>query len=271
MSGPRRALVLAYDGTDFLGWQVQPTGRTVQGVVEAALGEVLGAPVRVQGSGRTDAGVHARAQVAHFDDPAGLPLERLHGALAAALPDDVRPVALLPVADDFHALHDARRKTYVYRLHLSRSRGGQRTVERSLPPLRRRDHLAVREGLDLAAMRAAAARLVGTHDFTTFSKAMPEGRGTVKTLEALRVLRGPRSLALLATGDGFLYGMVRLLAGLLVEVGRGRVAVDAVPALLEARDRAAAPASLPARGLCLGWVDHGARLPRSKVREGLVS
>ena len=252
----RRALVLSYDGTDFAGWQVQPDRRTVQGDLEAALSRLWERPVRIQGAGRTDAGVHALAQVAHLDDPLGWPAERLAGALNASLAPDLRVRAVHEVADDFHALGDARRKTYVYQCRRVAVAGGRRAVEAAVPPLLRRTHLGVPADLDLGAMRRAAAALVGTHDFVAFSKAMPAGRGTVKRLEALRVLaRGP-SLALVASGEGFLYGMCRLLAGLLLEVGRGRLEPAAAAELLAARDRERVPASLPARGLLLARVDY---------------
>lgn len=251
--------MLSYDGGAYAGWQVQVDTPTVQGALQEALGSVLGEPVRVVGAGRTDAGVHALGQVAHFDDPRGWPAERLVGALNSALPADVRVVGAPEVPAGFHALGDAADKTYAYSLHLSSAAGGRRAVEASVPPLRRRTHLAVRRDLDLSAMRAAAARLVGRRDWTTLSKAMPDGRDTVKTVRAVRLLRGPSSLSVVVTGEGFLYGMVRLLVGLLLDVGAGRRRAGDVEALLEARDRSRAPASLPAHGLCLWMV----RYPRA--------
>lgn len=269
----RRCLTLAYDGAQFSGWAVQPGRRTVQGVTQAALGEVLGqgGPVPIQGSGRTDAGVHALGQVAHFDDPKALPLERLAGALAGVLPPDIRPVGLVPAPADFHARHSVRRKTYVYQLHLSRAAGGARAVQRSIPPHRRGTHLAVSASLDVTAMRRAARQLVGQHDFTTFSKAMPESRGTVRTVSALRILRAGQGLRLIVTGDGFLYGMVRLLSAALVEVGRGGIPADSIGDLLDAADRSLAPASLPGHALFLWRVDYE-RDPRGGARrQGLLS
>jgi len=257
MSGsPRRLLRVAYDGAEFAGWQLQRERRTVQGELERALGELFGEPVRVHGAGRTDAGVHALAQAAHFDDPRGLPLARLRGALNAGLPASIRVGELRAVPADFHALHDAVGKTYVYLLHLSREPGGQRAVERSVPPVRRRCFHAVRADLDLRAMRAAARQLEGRHDFTVLSKVMPAERSTVKSVRRVRVLRIPRGLALVFHGEGFLYGMVRLASGLLVEVGRGRRRAQDVPELLASLDRAQAPASLPGHALFLGRVRY---------------
>jgi len=256
VSARRRRLTLAYDGTDFAGWQVQPDQRTVQGTVEAALASLLGQPLRVHGSGRTDAGVHALGQVAHFDDPEGWALERLRSALNATLPADVRVLAAAEAAPDFHALHSSRRKSYVYQFWPSTRRGGKRTLAGSVPPLLRRTHHACRADLDLAAMRRAAAQLCGTLDFTTLSKAMPAGRTMVKRVDSVRVLPSRHQLRLVVTGEGFLYGMVRLMAGLLLAVGAGERAAGDVAPLIAARDRSLAPASLPALGLLLWKVDY---------------
>lgn len=255
----RVRLVVGYDGTDFAGWQVQPGGaRTVQGELERAVESVTRAPVRVTGSGRTDAGVHAFAQNAHFDDPRGLEPTAWLGALNARLPPDVRVRAVSAAAPDFHALHSAVGKTYVYQLHLSDAPGGQGAVEASVPPWRRRGFCAVRASIDVDAMRRAARHLVGTHDFTALSKVMEEGRSTTKTLRAVRVLGVPRGLRLVVSGDGFLYGMVRLVAGLLVDVGAGRVHPDDVPARLASGRRDRRSPSMPARGLFLWRVAYPA-------------
>lgn len=249
-------MTIAYDGGAYAGWQLQPDRPTVQGRLEQALEQLLGSPVRVTGSGRTDAGVHALGQVAHFDDPAGTPLQRLQGGINGLLPPDIRVRELLEVPEDFHALYSARDKTYVYQLHLPGPGGGRRQRGAALTPMRRRTFHVVRSPLDVHAMRAAAARLHGRHDFTTFSKAMPEGRTTVKQLDALRVLHVPHGLRIVATADGFLYGMVRLMAGLLLDVGRGRVDPEEVPRMLTDADRSVASPSLPAHGLILCWVRY---------------
>ena len=257
-AGPsrRRALRLAYDGTRYSGWQVQPGQLTVQGELEAALSRLCDAPIRVAGAGRTDAGVHAVGQVAHFDDPRGVPVERLARALNTLLPEDVRVLGAAAVPADFHARHEARDKTYVYQLHLP---GGPRQPpgRAELPPHRRLTWHAVGAQLDVAAMRAAAAALVGRRDFLALSRRMDDGRTTERTLHALRVLRAARGLRVVATADGFLYGMMRLMSGLLVDVGRGRRAARDVPALLAAADRTRSPPSLPPQGLCLLRVRYG--------------
>lgn len=251
----RLRLVVGYDGTDFAGWQVQQGARTVQGALEEAFASIAAAPARVTGSGRTDAGVHALAQVAHVDDVRGLPPVQWLGALNARLPADVRVRAVTAAAPDFHALHTAVGKTYVYQLHLSDVPGGQGAVEASVPPWRRHAFWAVRDTIDVDAMRRAARHLVGTHDFTALSKVMEAGRTTTKTLRSVRVLRVPRGLRIVVHGDGFLYGMVRLIAGLLVDVGFGRVDPDEVPERLAAGRRDRRSPSAPARGLFL-WRVH---------------
>lgn len=257
MSAPSRlALLVAYDGAPYSGWQLQPGRPTVQGELEGALRGLLGAALRVHGSGRTDAGVHALGQVAHVDLPARFPAARLAAALNARLPPAIRVRAARVVPPDFHALHSALRKTYAYRFHLSHAPGGRAAVEADLPPARRGAFHPVPARLDLRAMREAAARLRGTHDFQALSRAMPAGRSTVKTLMALRLLRGSRSLLVLASGDGFLYGMVRLLAGGLLDVGLGRCTPDRLAEILASRDRALQPTSLPAHALCLLRVDY---------------
>jgi tRNA pseudouridine38-40 synthase len=253
----RRRLTVAYDGTDFRGWQVQPGRRTVQGCLEDALARVVGAPVRVVGAGRTDAGVHALAQVAHFDDPGSLAPERLMAALNARLPPDVRVRDVREADPGFHALGSARDETYVYQLHLVARGAGPGHPSTGLPPLRRRTFHAIAADADVAAMRSAARLLCGRHDFTALSKAMPPGRNPVKTVTALRVLRIPHGLRLVATADGFLYGMMRLLSGLLVQVGAGRRRPEDVLGLLAAADRSRAPPSLPAHGLLLLRVRYG--------------
>lgn len=217
----RYRLDLAYLGTRFAGWQVQEGARTVQGDLEAALASVLGAPVRVHGAGRTDAGVHARGQVAHVDLPAGAPALPPRGLLRAVntrLAEDVRVTAAAEAPAEFHARFSASGKLYAYRL-------------------RRADLLDPFEGqwealtpgpLDVAAMREAAALLVGRRDFAPFSVVGSNPATTVRTLRRLEVIEEGTLLRVEAEGDGFLRGMVRRLVGTLLEVGRGRTPADRV-------------------------------------------
>lgn len=239
-------LVLAYDGTEFHGWQRQPGLRTVQGEVERAARSVFGRCVPVTASGRTDAGVHALGQSVHFVVRTRLDAATIARAVDAYLPEDVAVRAAAEERAGFHARRDARRKSYVYHF----------LVDSARDPLWRRYTYFVRRPLDLAAMRAAAAALVGRRDFRSFVKGPPPGGDAVRHLMALRVLRWRRGVRLVATADGFLQHQVRALAGALLLAGRGRLDPDDVERILAAKDRRMAPPALPARGLLLWRVDY---------------
>jgi tRNA pseudouridine38-40 synthase len=243
-------MTLAYDGTDFSGWQVQPDKRTVQGEVETGLQHLAGAVVHLHSCGRTDAGVHARAQVAHFDLAAPWKTPgKIGQALNARLPDSIRVLTVRRARPGFHARYDAQGKQYRYSIW-------------NAPvacPLHRRQTLHVWRPLDVAAMRQAAALLEGQHDFASFS-ANPgrEISGTVRTLWQLAVRQQGPLLTLAVVGDGFLYKMVRSLAGHLIRVGLGAVAADETHAILAARVRTARVETAPPHGLCLWTIYYGA-------------
>lgn len=252
----RLKLELAYLGTFFEGWQVQAPReggerpRTVQGVLEDALKGVFqagsGADLRAHGAGRTDSGVHADAQVAHVDLPPGAPLlpsKKIPVALNSKLPWDVRILSASEASSDFHARHSATGKVYVYRLR----RGAL------LHPHRGLVEALAGEPLDAGAMRAAAARLVGTRDFAPFSITGSDPGTTVRTLRRLDVEEDGSLLAITAEGDGFLRGMVRRLVGTLRDAGRGRIRPE------EAADRPGPTAE--ARGLTLARVFYPAEPP----------
>jgi tRNA pseudouridine38-40 synthase len=245
---PRRnfLLRLAYDGTDFLGWQRLPgaapgRGRSVQGDVEACLGSVLGAPpaIEVAGAGRTDAGVHAEGQAASFHAFTDLSCSVLKDALNAEFPPDLACTACDEVDPRFHARLHASSKIYRYRLLASGTPD----------PFLRRYSLHVREKLDLAAMSAAAAALVGERDFRAVSNA--KGEDTRRRLDEARVEESGRMIDLVFVGPGFIYNQVRIMAALVLEAGKGAIAPELVPAILAGRDRAAAPGALGPFGLCL--------------------
>ncbi len=247
--GRRYRMTVAYDGTGLSGWQAQPDQPTVQGTMEAALKQLTGETVRVHSCGRTDTGVHARAQVAHFDLAQPWDSGVLQKGLNAVLPDAIRVPELRRAAADFHARYDARGKEYRYFIWNS-------PVE---CPLHRRQAVHIRPPLDLGAMRRAAAMLEGTHDFAAFS-ANPhrEIEGTVRTLWRLTVSRRGKLVMVSATGDGFLYKMVRSLAGHLLRVGQGKVSVEETRAILDSRVRTARVETAPAHGLCLWKIHYGA-------------
>jgi tRNA pseudouridine38-40 synthase len=236
-------LTLAYDGTTLVGWQRQAEGESVQGLLEDVLAKFEGAPVSVHGAGRTDAGVHARGQVASVRVTFGHPAETLVRALNAQLPGSVRVLAVDEAPDDFHARFSATEKRYEY---LIRNAAVVLPFERAYVW-----HLPDR--LDVEAMRAAAAHLVGTHDFATFQSVGTTVVNSVRTITHSDVVRRDAGglLAYEVTGTGFLRHMVRAIAGTLVDVGRGQRAAASMPALLEGRNRARAGATAPPHGLFL--------------------
>jgi len=240
----RFRVTLEYDGTDFSGFQLQPNGRSVQGVLEAALHQITRETRRVIPAGRTDAGVHARGQVAHFDCDTRLSPNDLQRGLNAVLPRDVAVLALEPAAPDFDARRDARAKLYVYRI-----------LNRPEPsPLRARSHLHLRAPLDLAAMAEAAKSLLGSHDFSAFRGApggVPEDESPRRSLDRLEIVPSGDELAIEARGRSFLRHMVRNIAGTLIEVGQRRRPPGEVAEVLESRERARAGPTAAAHGLCL--------------------
>ncbi|WP_419785918.1 tRNA pseudouridine(38-40) synthase TruA [Pseudodesulfovibrio sp.] len=240
---PRVKLVIAYEGTDFSGWQLQARDRTVQGELEGALARLVGVPVRAHGSGRTDAGVHAMGQVVHFDcaeDRMGLPWRR---ALNALLPPDVRVLDAEPVSDDFHARYSAEYKTYEYVLW--------HEAGYCLP--QRRRFVWNCGPVDFTAMEAAAALLVGEHDFSAFQNVGTPVKSTVRTIFDLsrHAASDPRESVWRFTANGFLKQMVRNIMGCLVACGRGFLPVLQVRQILDSGDRSKAPATAPPQGLSL--------------------
>jgi tRNA pseudouridine38-40 synthase len=241
-------LDLEYDGTNYHGWQVQPNASTIQEKLEDALHPILGERVRVVGAGRTDAGVHALGQVAHFRTESGREVEALFRGVNSLLPEDIVAKGVRETPSEFHARKSALRKRYEYWILNDPTRSA----------LYHRFLWHVRVGLDLPKMRRATACLVGEHDFASFQAAGGEpGRSTVRHLHLLEIREyGNGILRIAAEGNAFLRGMVRILAGTLVDVGRGRIPEEDVPAILEARDRTAAGRTAPGRGLFLNWVRY---------------
>jgi tRNA pseudouridine38-40 synthase len=234
-------VVVAYDGTDFSGWQRQPGMRTVQGCLEDALREMTGEDVFVRGAGRTDAGVHANGQVASFPLVARIPPRGLLKGLNSILPMDVALLDVAEVDAKFDARFSARGKVYRYTVwnHVVRS------------PLHERMSWHVRQALDMAPLVETAARLVGEHDFRAFRAADCQRRTTRRIVRRLDVERQGALLTFDVEATAFLKNMVRILVGTLVDVGRGRVAPEAVARMLEAGDRAAGGMTAPPQGLTL--------------------
>jgi tRNA pseudouridine38-40 synthase len=246
-------LTLQYDGTDFVGWQRQASGTSIQGLFEDALRPIEGSPVTVHGAGRTDAGVHALAQVCSFSLTASIAPAALARALNAVLPPDVRVSQSEVVPDDFHARFSATGKVYEYRI----------VSAPFVSPFLRRYVWHVLPRLDLAAMRQAAAVLVGEHDFAAFQAAGAEVHTTIRTIRRIEWSGAGSSedpLVMQLEGDGFLRHMVRNIAGTVVEIGMGRRPVDAMPEILASRSRARAGPTAPASGLFLRQVLYSAKI-----------
>ena len=239
-------LTVAYDGTDFVGWQRQGRGVSVQGLIEDVLTAIDGAPVTLHGAGRTDAGVHALAQVATARIASAIADGQLARALNAHLPKAIRVIGVTTMPDGFHARFSAISKAYEYRIWNART----------LPPFVRLYAWHVIAPLDVEAMRAASAAIVGEHDFAAFRSARSTNHTTVRAITSADwTVDGPL-LTFQIAGKGFLRYMVRSLVGTLVEIGRGLRPADEMARVLASRDRTGAGRTAPARGLFLVKVDY---------------
>ncbi len=239
---PRRIkLVVGYRGTQYHGWQIQPNVMTVQGTLEAALKTIVNETVRVHASGRTDTGVHAVGQVVHFDTTSPIAISSLLRGLNSLLPTDIVVKRARDVTTDFHARYSARRKTYAYVVHNH--------------PLRPAFHMSdvwhITQPLNLSAMQTAGDVLIGQHDFSAFRAASCAAKSPVRLLMRLTAKRRGKRILFLLTADGFLQHMVRNIVGTLVQVGRGQVDAEAMPGILQSRQRQMAGATAPPQGLYL--------------------
>jgi tRNA pseudouridine38-40 synthase len=244
-------LILAYDGTDFRGWQVQPEAATIQGTLATAIGRITGEKVLPQGSGRTDAGVHARGQTATFATESPIPAANLATALNHVLPAEIRVMEAVEVSSEFHARKSAIAKTYVYRLYRAEI----------CSPFLTRYVWHYPFPLDEPAMSAAAERVVGEHDFTSFAAVDPErgreeaGSNVRKIFSSTWERRGDE-LVYTVRGNGFLHHMVRNLVGTFILAGKGTLKTEDMARILRAQVRSAAGATAPASGLCLMAVEY---------------
>ena len=243
-------LTLCYDGARYRGWQKQGnTENTLQGKLEALLSDLLAQPVELAASGRTDAGVHALGQVCSFKADTAMSCAELLARLRAALPGDIGALALEEAPPRFHARLSCTEKTYVYRIWNS-----------PLPDVfERKYRLALPEQLDEAAMRRAADLLCGEHDFAAFCSLKHPKKSTVRELRRIGITREGDELRLSFTGDGFLYNMVRILTGTLLEVGMGRRGADDMSEILASRSRENAGPTAPAKGLILWELRYDGR------------
>lgn len=244
-------IIVAYDGSAYVGWQLQPNGVSIQQCVEQALLQLSGEQIRVHSSGRTDAGVHARGMVCHFITDRMLPLTAWREGLNRFLPEDIAVRAAEIVPEGFHARYSAIGKHYRYTL--------LRDPLRS--PLERRTTWRIKAHLDLDVMKEACAVLTGVHDYAAFRSAGCSSPATEKYIYAITLTEVDALLYVDVHGNGFLRHMVRMMVGTLVEIGRGRRSVETLKSMLE--DPASAPAAItaPPQGLCLMRVDYGAYEP----------
>jgi tRNA pseudouridine38-40 synthase len=239
---PRYKSIISYDGSGFSGYQVQPNKRTVQSVLESVLTKMhKGETVKVSGSGRTDAGVHAKGQVIHFDSPLMIPEDKWEKALNSLLPEDISVLSAVSVDESFHARFHALGKEYRYVLHLSSKRD----------PLQRKFAYHYPYRLNLDAMEQASKFFLGTHDFTSFCAAKTEVEDKVRTIESIDFTRVDELLTIRFVGNGFLYNMVRILVGTLLEVGSGERSPEDIPIILAHKDRRLSGKTAPAHGLYL--------------------
>ena len=239
-------LDICYDGTRYRGWQrLSGTDNTIQGKIETALSRILGEPVEISGSGRTDAGVHARGQVANFHCESMMPAQKILENLRRYLPEDIGIYSCKDVSPRFHARLNAKEKTYIYRIWNS---DGPCVFERRYMTL-------LPEPLDAEAMKSAAVHFLGEHDFSAFCGNANMKKSTVRFIRRLDIVSNGGELWISITGTGFLHNMVRIIVGTLIEVGRGQREADSIPALFGGK-RAEAGFLAPPQGLCLQEVEY---------------
>ena len=237
----RIRLTVAYDGTAYHGWQVQGNGITIESELNRVLSELLKEPVKVMGASRTDAGVHALCNIAVFDTENPMPADKFSYALNQRLPEDIRIQKSEEVAPDWHPRYCPSRKTYEYRIY---------RAEFPMPVKRLYSYFTYRP-LYVEKMRRAAAFLEGEHDFRSFCQTGAQVESTVRTVYSIQIEEQGAELVIRVCGNGFLYNMVRILVGTLMEVGRGKREPESMKETLEARDRSAAGPTAPAQGLTL--------------------
>ena len=237
----RVGIVGAYDGTNYSGWQIQPNGVTIQGVLNETLSRLLGEEIEVMGASRTDAGVHALGNVAVFDTNARMPAGKISFALNQFLPEDIRIQLSEEVEPDFHPRYCDSEKTYEYRI-----------LNRTFPvPTERLYSYFYHYHLDVEKMREATSYLIGQHDFASFCGSGAQVKSTIRTITSMSVDRDGDIITIRISGTGFLYNMVRIIAGTLIEIGNGQYPPEKMQEILNACDREAAGPTAPAKGLTL--------------------
>lgn len=239
-------LTIEYDGTNFGGWQKQPNKLNIQGEIEKAIQTVTGKEVELIGSGRTDAGVHAFAQIANFKIDTDFPVEKMAIAFNSQLKKSIRIKKVEEVDEEFHSRYHCHKKTYGYIIENSEQGTAiYRNMTYHVPQL-----------LDIEAMQKAANYLVGEHDFSSFKSSGTSSKSSVRTIYSAQVLKEQERVVIQLTGNGFLYNMVRIISGTLVEIGKGEKKPEEMKTILEAKDRSLAGKTLPPQGLFLMNVEY---------------
>ena len=238
-------LTIQYDGTKYCGWQKQPNSSGIQGTIEYAIYEITKEKVNIIGSGRTDAGVHALGQVANFKTNSSIPAARIPNALNAKLPKDISIIDCQEVSDDFHSRYSATGKIYRYLIYNKPYRS----------PLYKDTSYHIRYELDIEKMRSEAKSLLGTHDFKGFMSSGSSVKDTVRTIHDISIENSGDLIALEVEGNGFLYNMVRIIVGTLVDIGRGRID-KSMEEIIASQDRGEAGHTAPAHGLFLKKVHY---------------
>lgn len=234
-------LTISYDGTNYSGWQLQKNGKTIQGEIEQAIEKVFGKKCRIFGTSRTDAGVHALAQVAHFKTHSTVPVEKICPALNAILPRDIAVVHAEEMPQKFHSQFDAKSKLYAYHILNSHHRD----------PFSQKHSWRIPYKLNIPLMRKEAAFLVGLHDFKSFQASDKRERSSVRKIFYINIKKRKSSIVIDIEADGFLYNMVRNIVGTMVEVGRGYLPSGSISKILKNKDRTTAGPTAPAKGLFL--------------------
>ena len=242
----RVRLIVAYDGTNYRGWQVQPNGITIEEVLNKHLSALLGEEIVVTGASRTDSGVHSMGNVAIFDTNTRMPAEKISFALNQRLPEDIVVQESKEVPSDWHPRYQVSRKTYEYRIL-------NRTFRQ---PMRRLDTYFYHYPLDVEKMQKAASYLIGEHDFKSFCAVGAQVKTTVRTIYTCDVIKENDIITIRVTGNGFLYNMVRIIAGTLIRVGGGDMEPERMPEILDALDRNTAGPTAPAHGLTMMGIEY---------------
>ena len=242
----RVRLKVAYDGTNYCGWQVQPNEVTIEGVLNETLSELLDEEIEVVGASRTDSGVHADGNYCIFDTETHIPAEKIAYAMNQRLPEDITIIKSEEVDEDWHPRFQESMKTYKYRI-----------VNREMPdPIRRLYSHFTYSKLDVEAMKEAAKYLVGEHDFASFCSAGSQVESTIRTIESLEVTQNGDEIDVIVQGNGFLYNMVRIIVGTLLEAGEGKISPSDMQKILDSKDRGLAGKTAVAKGLKLVKIEY---------------